>query len=322
MTRLKIGILGTADIAFRRFMPALMDGGAFDFAGIASRTPEKAEAFTERYPGRVYDSYDALIADKDIDAVYIPLPPALHAEWCEKALLNGKHVFMEKPFSTSKADTQKLIALAARENLVLHENYMFLYHSQLDWIINAVKDGQIGELRLIRTAFGFPFRGVTDFRYNKALGGGALLDCGGYTLKLASMLLGNTAKITTSRLNRSKEFEVDIYGSATMENEQGAVAQLSFGMDNSYKCELEIWGSSGCISTNRIYTAPRGFEPIVTLAVGDDIQKIQLPSDDSFSNSIHVFSKFINSTGGFAAYQQISNQAVLIEQVFERDLTE
>ena len=120
---------------------------------------------------------------------------------------------------------------------------MFVYHTQLDWIRKKISEGTIGEVRLIRIDFGFPFRGANDFRYNKALGGGALLDCGGYTLKLASLFLGDSAKVTASQLNGKDGFEVDIYGSATLTNNEGLTAQVSFGMDNSYKCSLEVWGS-------------------------------------------------------------------------------
>ena len=165
----------------------------------------------------MYNNYNELLSSADIDAVYIPLPPALHFKWAKMALENGKHVLLEKPFTTSLSDTEELIRIAKEKNLAVHENYMFSYHTQLDWIKNKVSEGVIGDIRLIRIDFGFPFRGANDFRYNKALGGGALLDCGGYTIKLATMFLGDTAEVKTSQLNYKEGFEVDIYGSATLQ---------------------------------------------------------------------------------------------------------
>jgi hypothetical protein len=230
------------------------------------------------------------------------------------ALKNSKHLFMEKPFTTSLQDTKELISIAKSKKLALHENYMFQYHSQLDWIRQAVSDGQIGELRLIRIAFGFPFRGTNDFRYNKALGGGALLDCGGYTIKLASMLLGQNARMETSHLNGKENFEVDIYGSATMVNDDGLTAQLSFGMDNSYKCELELWGSQGTIYTNRILTAPEGFEPTVIIKTATGEVPHLLPADDAFYKSLEMFKTCVeNPARQEDNYMAIRQQAKLVD---------
>lgn len=286
---MKLGILGTAEIAFRRFLPALQQCSDITYAGVASRNPEKGKPFQEQFGGVIYDSYDALLADDCIDAVYVPLPPALHYEWGKKVLLAGKHLFMEKPFTTSVAQTAELLELAEEKGLAVHENYMFLYHSQLDWIREQAAAGAIGELRLIRASFGFPFRGNVDFRYDKALGGGALLDCGGYPVRLATELLGGDVKVIASRLNQGRGLDVDVYGSVTLENECGQAAQIAFGMDNSYQCDLELWGSTGCLRTGRIFTAPAGFAPTVTIQSQAGVQSFELAADDSFRNSIEKF---------------------------------
>lgn len=316
MKRIRIGILGTSDIAFRRFLPALKKCIEFEYAGVASRTLEKGRLFADSFCGQVYDGYDALLADSSIDAVYIPLPPALHFEWGKKALEAGKHVLMEKPFTTSAKDTAALLEMAEEKELAIHENYMFLYHSQLVWIEEQVKAGVIGELRLIRAAFGFPKRGGTDFRYNKALGGGALLDCGGYPVRLASYLLGESARVSAARLNSPAGYDVDIYGSVTMENNDGCTAQISFGMDNSYKCELELWGSKGCLLADRIFTAPIGFVPEITLRTAQGVQRITLPADDSFQNSILKFHHIIEKLSVcLEEMRNIMMQSKIVEQI-------
>lgn len=316
MEKIRIGILGTSEIAFRRFLPALAQCPAFEYAGVASRTPEKGKPFVETYGGVIYDGYEALLADESIAAVYLPLPPALHYEWGKQALEHGKHLLMEKPFTTSLADTQELLKIAEEKHLAVHENYMFLYHSQLAAIEKLVSDGEIGELRLIRAAFGFPKRAQTDFRYNKALGGGALLDCGGYPVRLAARLLGESARVTAARLNQPAGYDVDLYGSATLENELGQVAQISFGMDNSYKCELELWGSTGCLTADRIFTAPAGFAPVMTLRTAQGTEQLTLPADDSFLNSIRGFEAVVN-TPALRADQMaaIQREAILTQQL-------
>lgn len=317
---MKIGILGTSDIAFRRFLPALKKCAGFAYAGVASRIPEKARPFVEEYGGAVYNGYDALLADESIGAVYIPLPPALHFEWGKKALETGKHVLMEKPFTTSYPDTAALLALAEKKGLTVHENYMFLYHSQLGWIKDQLAAGVIGELRLIRAAFGFPYRGKDDFRYHKELGGGALLDCGGYPVSLSLSLLGDSAHVKTAHLYVCPEFNVDLYGNATIQNDRGQVAQISFGMDNSYKCELELWGSKGCLSANRIFTAPPSHEPALLLEDKEGRKEIVRPIDDSFQNSILEFRHQVYGTVEQRnECNRILKQAKLIEDIQRGD---
>lgn len=283
---MRIGILGTADIAFRRFLPALQKCQEFTYVGVASRTPEKAKPFVEAFGGQVYDGYDALLSDDSIDAVYVPLPPALHYEWGKKVLLSGKHLLMEKPFTTSLEQTKELLQLAEEKGLAVHENYMFLYHSQLAYIKKLIADGELGDIRLYRMSFGFPKRAEGDFRYNKALGGGALLDCGGYPVRLALELLGDTACVTQAKLIQPAGYEVDLFGSAVLQNDNGLCAQISFGMDNAYQCQLEVWGSKQTLIAPRIFTAPSDLQPIIIM---NNIES-RLNADNSFLNSIKFFS--------------------------------
>ncbi len=305
---MKLGILGTADIAFRRFLPALSKCPQITYAGVASRTPEKGLKFQENFGGKVYESYDALLADESIDAVYVPLPPALHFEWGKKVLNAGKHLFMEKPFTTKQSDTKQLLELADQKGLKVHENYMFLYHSQLAKIKEMIADGSLGDIRLYKMSFGFPMRGQGDFRYNKELGGGALLDCGGYPVRLALELLGNTAKVVHSKLVQPNGFEVDLYGSAVMENDVGEVAQISFGMDNAYQCQLEVWGSKATLIAPRIFTAGDGIKPTLILRTSFDESKMELDADDQF---LHSIEEFVWNTTTIA----IQSQASLVSNI-------
>lgn len=335
MKKIKIGVLCPSEIAFRRFMPALKSLESFEYVGLAAATEreffgegsdnlcapelEKAQGFLNEYGGKIFCGYENLISSDEIDAVYVPLPPALHFKWAKAALQHNKHVLLEKPFTASLNDTKELIALAGAKNLALHENYMFVYHTQLEWIKNKISEGAVGAVRLIRIDFGFPFRGADDFRYSKALSGGALLDCGGYTLKLASYFLGSSAKITASQLNYKEGFDVDIYGSATLTNDDGMTAQVAFGMDNSYKCSLEVWGSTGTIYTNRILTAPAGLEPTVVVRQGSDEQHVTLPADDTFLKSIEYFGRCIHDNLlRTAHYDEILSQSDLVEQMNRR----
>ena len=278
------------------------------------RERAKAQTFIDAYGGEIYGGYNNLIESSDVDAIYLPLPPALHYKWAKMALDNGKHVFVEKPSTTCLADTDSLIQVASSKGLALHENYMFVFHNQLKALDDVVNSGEIGEVRLYRISFGFPLRAKNDFRYNKALGGGALLDAGGYTMKYANYLLGDSAKVVTAQVNYIDGFLVEMFGSCTMVNDEGVTAQLAFGMDNDYKCEVEIWGSKGTITSNRILTAPEGFVPTYTIKKNQDFETRDLPADDAFLKSIERFISCINDDKNREDnYRILHNQESLVE---------
>ncbi len=316
---MKLGILGTSDIALRRFLPALQKQKYFAYVGVATRdiSSLKAEQFKQQFGGDVYASYADLLADDSIGAVYIPLPPALHYEWAKKALLAGKHVLLEKPFCTNVQDTEELLNLAEQRHLAVHENYMFLYHRQLAEIKKILAAGELGEIRLMRMAFGFPKRGEADFRYNKELGGGALLDCGGYPVRLAMELLGACADVVQASLIQPLGYEVDLYGSAVLHNENGVNAQIAFGMDNAYKCELEIWGSEASLLAPRIFTAGADYAPELVVKSSSDEKKIRLETDDQFLHSIERFAEKIENRK-VTENELILRQAQLVAQIREK----
>ncbi|WP_195515302.1 Gfo/Idh/MocA family protein [Paraclostridium bifermentans] len=338
---IRIGIICPSEIAFRRFMPALSLEDNFEFVGIGvnsicerfgEKIPSKevveeimqqeyskAKNFIDNYGGKIFDGYEAIINSDEVDAVYIPLPPALHFKWAKRALEAGKHVLVEKPSTVSESMTKELVDLANKKSLALHENYMFTFHNQLQAINNIIAKGDIGDVRLYSIKFGFPQRELNDFRYNKELGGGALIDAGGYTIKYASMLLGNEVKITCANMNYIDKFEVDMYGSATLVNELGETAQIAFGMDNSYKCELEVWGSKGVLKTGRVLTAPVDFIPSASIIKGNENIEIKLPADDSFLKSIIHFRKCIEIDSiREESYKVIEKQAKLVESFREK----
>lgn len=327
---IRIGIICPSEIAARRFLPALQKAENICFAGVAiadkmefkdvtdvviEAERAKALAMIDNYGGRLFESYHALITSDKVDAVYLPLPPGLHYQWAKQALEAGKHILVEKPATTSLIDTRNLIELAREKKLAIHENYMFVFHKQIQEVNDIVASGEIGDVRLYRIDFGFPMRAATDFRYKKALGGGALLDCGGYILKYALLLLGNTSKIEYARLNDIEGFEVDMYGSCAISNHQGQIAQVSFGMDNDYRCSLEVWGSKGTLRSGRIFTAPEGFIPSYTISRNGEITEGKFSADDAFLKSIQRFEECVTSDDVRKEnYRILMEQAELVEE--------
>ena len=312
----RIGILGAADIAFNRFLPALEKVQGVQWAGVASNSPDKLRRFVDKYNIHVYESYDEVIQDENVDCIYVPLPPVFHYEWAKKALLAGKHVFLEKPSTISAEQTRELVGLAGSMGVVLQENYMFQYHAQLADIEKIIASGELGKLRLVRTSFGFPRRTGGDFRYVKELGGGTMLDNGGYTIKLINRLLGRSTRLVASRLDYDEETGVDIFGTAEFMNADGVLAQAAFGMDCQYQCSLELWGSKGRLTTGRIYTTPDGLVPTALIETGAGSRSIELASCDAFEESIKMYLRAVDDDSVRADMaQELVRQAEFVDAV-------
>lgn len=294
---MKIGILGAASIARNRFLPALKHINGLECGGVAARDPnsERLLSLCSEFGIMRYPSYDALLNAEEIDAVYIPLPPAIHFEWAQKALLKGKHVFLEKPATLNLMQLKRLVILAKEHKKALFENYMFLFHTQFNKTVEVMNSGKIGKLRLIRGTFSFPRRNSGDFRYNKELGGGALLDAGGYVVKLATTILGQDTEILTATLNYEEGDDVDLYGSFTAKNGKGLIFQGAFGIDNCYQCSLEIYGQKVKLVNQRIFTAGPEVRPCLKIYSNAPVETIDLPQDDHFAKSQQYFLDLINS---------------------------
>lgn len=329
---INLGVLCPSDIAARRFLPALAQVPEFEFAAIGYAATEDwadggagaqialekqrlwAEELAAEFGAQAIEGYGSLASCPNVDAVYVPLPPALHSKWAKRALEAGKHIMLEKPFTTSLDDTRGLLEMAEKHRLAVHENYMFAFHSQISYVKEKMASGFLGDIRSIRIDFGFPFRGGGDFRYSKSLGGGALLDCGGYPLKLASILLGQEARVTAASLCVGRDLDVDLFGCATVQDASGLCAQVAFGMDNDYRCSVDVWGSEASLTSGRILTAPAGYTPTMTFRRNGEEETVTLQADDSFRKSIEYFGQCIASEEVRAqAREGILRQAQMVE---------
>lgn len=289
---LKIGVLGTASIAQRYIIPNILElKDKFQLVGIASRDKSRGEEFAKQFGCASFSSYDSLINQPDINAVYIPLPNALHFAWINKSLDRGLHVLVEKSLTCSKNETFELSRKADDKGLILMENFQFRFHSQLKWILEQVELGMIGELRCVRSSFGFPpFKDPNNIRYQKDLGGGALLDVGAYPIKISQIILGSNIKVECASMHYDHQKNVDIWGAGTLVDEEtGVHSQIAFGFDQSYQCSVELWGSKGRIFTNRIFTSPPGLEPIMDVDFDGKKETITLDADNHFKNMLNHF---------------------------------
>ncbi|EDY42550.2 oxidoreductase family, NAD-binding Rossmann fold protein, partial [Streptomyces sp. SPB074] len=284
---LRMGVLGCADIAVRRILPALTEHRSVRLVAVASRDRARAEHLAGRFGCAAVTGYQALLDRDDVDAVYVPLPPGMHHEWVTRALTAGKHVLVEKPLSTAYALSAELVAAAARHDLALAENFMFLHHSQHEAVRGLL--GEIGELRSFSSSFGVPPPAPESFRHSVALGGGALLDVGVYPLRAAQLHLDGDLDVLGACLRVDEGTGVDVAGSVLLSTASGVTAQLDFGFQHSYRSTYALWGSGGRLSVPRAFTPPREHRPVVRIEQQDRLTELTLPADHQVGNALDAF---------------------------------
>lgn len=316
MIQLKVGILGCANIAIRSLAPAFQKHNAFNLIAFAGRDINKTTETSKIFNCEALSSYQEMIDRTDIDLIYIPLPNALHYEWVIKALQSGKHVLCEKSLGCNYEEVKAMVFEARKNDRLLIENFQFRFHSQHQFVKKMINDGEIGAIRCFRSSFGFPpFPSFDNIRYKRELGGGALLDAGAYTIKATQFMMGDGFEVKAASLHVSKEMDVDIYGGIFMQNSNGQISELSFGFDNYYQCNYEIWGSKGKITATRAFTAAPGIQPTVIVEKQGSNDSIVLPDDDHFSNLLTHMAQCVESNNFENENLQNLQQAFNIEQV-------
>ena len=250
------GIIGTANIARAVFLPGLRQAGG-EASAVAGRDSGRAAKFaSDNGIGRSVVGYQTLIDDPDIDALYIPLPNALHAEWTIRALEAGKPVLCEKPLCGVLPDTERVLATARRTGTLLWEAFSFPFHAQLEELKRLVADGAIGELMEIKSNFHFTVRNPANIRLSRELQGGALLDVGCYPVRLAQELFGPDHESAWARARAGGDgVDVDTWG--VLGYSGGRRLMFSCGFGRSYDTFTTLEGTGGQIHvTNPFHPGP------------------------------------------------------------------
>ncbi len=315
MKKLNIGVMGCASIARKMMIPAIQQSGKWNLIAVASRTQEKAREFAINFGCDAVVGYEKLLARNDIDAIYMPLPTGLHHEWIIKTLKAGKHVLAEKSIAADYASAKKMVDLAREKKLVLMEDFMFQYHSQHRFVFDMIAKGEVGEIRTVIANFGFPPLPKDNFRYDDKVGGGALLDAAGYTVRAIQFLLGNDYRVTAANLKIDPETGTNIYGGAFMENGSGISGQIAFGFDHFYQSNYEIWGSKGKIIVHWAFTPKPGFSPSVTLEKQNEKHTWQLKPDNHFIGSMDEFYRAITQQDQENHFQQVLVQSKALDDI-------
>jgi xylose dehydrogenase (NAD/NADP) len=280
----RIGFLTTA-----RINDAILDGArrgdAVEVVAVGSRDLGRAEEYArERGIERAHGSYEAVLADPDVDAVYVALPNALHVEWATRALEAGKHVLVEKPFSTRPEEVEATFDLAEREGLVLTEAFMYRHQPQAKRLKELVDEGAIGELRLVRAQFSFNLTRTVDVRLDAELGGGALLDVGAYCVNVSRLVAGEPEVVHAERVVGPTG--VDLRFAGVMRFPGDVLGHFDCGFDLPRRHEVEVAGSEGLLRLSPAFGDDGG---VLELHRGDDVETVPLPETHRYQLEVENF---------------------------------
>jgi predicted dehydrogenase len=265
---LRLGLLSTARIN-GAILRAAAQTDAVDVVAIASRDVHRARAFAaEHGVGRAHGDYSSLLADSEVDAVYIPLPNALHVPWTVRALEAGKHVLCEKPLSPDPNAVAHAFAVAAAHELVLSEAFMWRHLPQSQQLAELVAGGAIGELRLVRASFSFPLLAEDDVRWDPALEGGALLDVGCYCVSAMRLLAGEPERVHAEAVMAPSGVDVRVAGALRFAGD--VLGTFECGFDLPARAEIEAIGSDGSLLVDDPWF---GRAPAIAHRNGDGAQR-------------------------------------------------
>jgi xylose dehydrogenase (NAD/NADP) len=273
MERLRWGMLGAAAIGDRDVIPALLASETAELLGIASRNIDKAKRKSEQYGiPRAYGSYEELLSDPDIEAVYIPLPNHLHKPWTIAAARAGKHVLCEKPFALNASEAQEMADACREAGVHLAEAFMYRFHPRIARVKEILASGEIGALRGVHGVFTYNAADAKgDIRHVVEWGGGGLYDVGCYPLSAARWVVGAEPEAVTVQAQFSPEHGgVDMMASGLVEFPGGVSLTFDCGMWSSFRDSLEILGSEGRIVLKPSYLPSAENDDITIFAGGSE----------------------------------------------------
>jgi predicted dehydrogenase len=264
------GILSPAKIATQKVVPAIQRAERCEVVALASRDPVRAqEAVQGLGIARAHGSYEALLADPEVDAVYIPLPNHLHAEWSSAAARAGKHVLCEKPLALTVAEAEAMIAAAGEAGVLLMEAFMYRLHPSWVAVRELVASGRIGELRTVQSWFGYFNDDQENIRNILEVGGGALYDIGCYTVNASRMLFGDEPSRVLASIERDPVGGTDVLTSAILDF-PGGVASFTCSTRTETDQRVHIYGSEGRISIGIPFNIPPDRPTEVFVTAGGD----------------------------------------------------
>jgi predicted dehydrogenase len=296
------GILGAAHIALNRVIPAMQQSANSPVLAIASRDLKKAQTAAERLGiPRAYGSYEELIADPDIEAIYNPLPNHLHVPWSIKAAEAGKHVLCEKPLALSAAEVKQLLEVRDRTGVQIGEAFMVRTHPQWAAVRELIAEGRIGELRLVVGHFSYFRRDPDDIRSRTDWGGGALMDIGCYPITLSRWLFDEEPTEVIGAIDRDPDMHIDRLASGMLKFPSGQATFTCATQLVSHQ-HMHVYGTEGRIEIEIPFNAPSDRECRIFIDDGSQFagaaaETITLPAVDQYHLQAERFCEAIRGVG-------------------------
>ncbi len=322
MKKVRWGVLGVAGIATRKVIPAMQQGRWSEVVAIASRDAAKARDAADKLGiAKSYGSYDALLEDPDIDAIYNPLPNHLHVPWTIRAAEHGKHVLCEKPIALSTAEARELVAVRDRTGVKMQEAFMVRTHPQWLKARDLVREGRIGEPRAMVGVFSYYNDDPANIRNMAGIGGGALMDIGCYLINTSRFIFGREPGRVSGVVDADPRLEIDRLTSLMLDY-GGAHLVGTCSMQMVYYQRMQIFGTSGVIELPIPFNAPGDRPCEIFVDSGADLfrggqERIEIPACNQYTIQGDLFSKAIlDNTGVPEPLEDAVRNMECIEAVF------
>lgn len=284
MNKVRWGVLSTANIGMQKVLPAMQRGQLCEIVAIASRDESTAQAAAARLGiPKAYSSYEAMLADPEIDAIYNPLPNHLHVPWSIKAIEAGKHVLCEKPIGLTSVEAQQLAEVAARHpHLKVMEAFMYRFHPQWQRAAEIVMSGGIGELKTINSFFSYYNDDPTNIRNRAEVGGGGLMDIGCYNISLSRFIFAAEPTRVLGLVEYDPQFKTDRLTSGILDFGHGTATFTCSTQLSPYQ-RANIYGTQGRVEIEIPVNAPPNAPCKLWYQQGSAIEEIVFPSVDQYT---------------------------------------
>ena len=316
----KIAVWGLGNHALRNIIPAIHISKELEMHGVLSRNKDVVKDCCATWDCKSWTSSRDMLSDPNITIVYLATPPGLHYEHGLQVLESNKHLWCEKPFTTSLKSSKQLINLSSEKNLSSCEGFMYLYHPQFIQLKEYIDEGVLGNLKTIHCRFGLPKLDDPGFRFNKELGGSCLLDVGCYPVSAVLALFpDNKIEIVDSSMRKQGVSLVDISGRAHLKIDSKINCFLEWSYDSAYRNEIDIWADAGSLYTDKIFSKKEDYEPNFQLQdLYGNPTKIIVESCNHFELMLKCFSASIGCEEKLNQQRKrILNLAVLLEKIKE-----
>lgn len=297
MKKIRWGILSTASIARQRFVPAILKSEKSEIVAVASRKIENARLFSKEFSiARAYGSYEELLSDAEVDAVYIPLPNHMHGEWTIAAANAGKHVLCEKPMAVDETEALAMATRCRECGVLLMEGFMYRLNPRTLKMKDLIDGGMIGEVRNIVVENSFPLESAGNSRMIPGKGAGSIMDVGCYCINAARYFMGSEPVVVTANQRLDIATGGDTSTSALLEFDNGWTALINSSFEMMYRNSIKIVGSEGLIQTNRLFSPPTEGKIGFTIELRNGaVQEYELDAVDQFLVETDWFVDCINN---------------------------